>query len=130
MAILRVRDEQGNVIPIPAVKGEKGDRGDSGVIVGSYVGDGSISSRYIDLGSPNVVAAVVSVSDMVSDHPNNALVTGRGIKYNGTSLMALIENGPYTDSTALALYYDSAIGKALFNENGVTYTYIAFVSEG
>lgn len=30
MAILRVRDENGNIIEIPAIKGEKGDKGDPG----------------------------------------------------------------------------------------------------
>lgn len=29
MAILRVKDENGNIIEIPAIKGDKGDKGDS-----------------------------------------------------------------------------------------------------
>ena len=44
MAILRIKDENGNVISIPSIKGDKGDpgeqgpkgdKGDSGVYVGS-----------------------------------------------------------------------------------------------
>lgn len=45
MALLKIRDENGNIIEIPALKGdkgEKGDKGDSGV----YTGDGQPPEGY------------------------------------------------------------------------------------
>lgn len=32
MAILRIRDDEGNVHSIPAIKGEKGDKGEDGTV--------------------------------------------------------------------------------------------------
>lgn len=129
-AILRVRDNDGNIIEIPAIKGDKGDKGDNGdcsVIVGSYVGDGSLSSRYIDLGVPNVVAAVVSAQNMTDGHPNTALaIIGAGAKYNGVGTFSVLNGAMGWSNTALGLYYDGAAGRAYFNEDGVTYRYIAF----
>lgn len=43
MPILRVKDDKGNIIPIPAIKGDKGDKGDRGDS-GVYVGSGAIPS--------------------------------------------------------------------------------------
>lgn len=127
MPILRVRDEDGNIIEIPAIKG---DRGYSGVIVGSYVGDGKDSSRYIDLGVPNVVAAVVSAQNMTDGHPNTALaIIGAGAKYNGVGTFSVLNGAMGWSNTALGLYYDGTAKRAYFNENGVTYNYIAFIGE-
>ena len=33
MAILRVRDDDGNIFEIPAIKGDKGDKGDPGYVL-------------------------------------------------------------------------------------------------
>ena len=41
MSILRVKDDKGNIIPIPAIKGDKGDKGDRGD-TGVYVGSGAV----------------------------------------------------------------------------------------
>lgn len=70
MAILRVRDKNGNVIPIPAVKGEKGD---SGVTVGRYVGDGEFT-QYVDLGTAKVEAVLISCAQ--TSIPSESNVTG------------------------------------------------------
>ena len=39
MSILRVKDENGNIIPIPAIKGDKGDPGKSPVVGVDYFTD-------------------------------------------------------------------------------------------
>lgn len=127
MAILRVKDANGNVHAIPAIKGDKGDPGYSGVIVGSYVGDGATLSRYIDLGVSNVVAVVICVGDITSESPQTAIVTKSAVLlHNGSSTAAIIENGPYPNS-ALGLYQTSANGASIYNQPDVTYNYIAFV---
>lgn len=100
----------------------------SRIITGSYVGDGCKYDRYINLGSPNVVAVILSVADIIDDKINNVLVTFNGIKYNGKSMHTLIKNGPYDNTTVLAIYYDYANERSFFNEDSVTYNYVAFVN--
>jgi hypothetical protein len=99
----------------------------SRVITGTYVGDGCEYARYINLGFPNIVAVIISVADIVDDYINNVIVTINGVKYKGKSMYALINSGPYPNATALALYYNSAEGWPLFNKEGITYRYVAFI---
>lgn len=121
MAILRVKDNDGNVISIPAFKGN------SGVIVGSYVGNTAVGvsqSQYIDLGSPDVKAVllettsatkplvIVKKDSVVIDGENAAnLIRGTDM-FKGNNMFLAVHRG---DST---------------NQENVTYHYIAFVGEG
>ena len=120
MAILRVRDEKGNVIEIPAIKGDKGDKGDkgAGVYVGTYVGDGNVSTRYIDLGSANVLAVLLSADDN-NILPTVVVMSGDGVTVNGQKVAWLVD--AYANETVdIAVMHDA-------NKEGVTYRYIAFI---
>ena len=127
MAIMRIRDEDGVVHAIRALKGEKGDSG--GVRVGSYVGtagSGESSSQYINLGSPYVGAVLLTCDD-----GNVFLVTKDGIKnQNGENKAILMYIPPMHESNMfLSVYTWSGDSGVQFNNKGVTYRYIAFVEE-
>lgn len=51
MSILRVKDENGNIIPIPAIKGDKGDPGKPPVLGEDY---------FTDADKKEMVAAVLA----------------------------------------------------------------------
>ena len=129
MAILRVRDEKGNVTEIPAIKGDKGNAGEagSGTHFGSYGGDGS-ASQYIVLNSPNVQAVLLDGND-----GRTFLVTSNGvINEDGSTLAALIKAVALHPTTVvLALYAQSVGGQYVpyLNKLNEKYNYIAFVSE-
>ena len=113
MPILRVRDEDGNIVEIPAIKGGKGEPGDSGVIVGSYVGEGATNPRYIALAKNAKAALLVS---MCSDFP-----------------LALVTSQQGGDAYLVDAYGDGTIDLAVARTADVknaTYTYIAFTSKG
>ena len=118
MAILRVRDENGEVHGIRALKGEPG----AGVHVGSYVGtcpaDGA-HSQYVDLGSPNVRAVLLMAEDPAV-FPLT-LVTAGGVTVNGNKTAYLVD--AYRNGTI-----DLAVGNDA-NQEGVTYHYVAFIEE-
>ncbi|MBE6757433.1 MAG: hypothetical protein E7552_02635 [Ruminococcaceae bacterium] len=121
MAILRVRDNKGNVVSIPAIKGDQGDKGaaGAGVHIGSYAGDGQAGSRYFDLGSPNVRAVLLAADD--NDVFPPTVVTSNGAFRNGKKIAWLVD--AYGNGTVdLSVMYDA-------NADGVTYHYIAFVEE-
>lgn len=141
MPILRVRDEDGNIVEIPAIKGDKGEPGDSGVIVGSYVGDGNASSQVVTI--PGKVDAVLILHQSVGvmeDSVGGLTLKGAWVtkdnpaKYNGVSLATLTQ---LTDTTQLSVNnwsfdnYDTGKMYTIYlNKTGVTYHYIAFTSKG
>lgn len=120
MAILRVRDENGNILPVTAIKGDKGEAG-AGVHVGSYVGDGQGGvSRYIDLQSPNVKAVLLSAND-TAVLPLTVVTDVDGVTVNENKVAWLVD--AYVNGTMdLGVTHDA-------NQEGVTYHYIAFVEE-
>ncbi len=135
MAILRVRDENGNVIPVTAIKGDKGEAG-AGVHVGSYVGDfvakddvNMAISRYIDLGSPNVKAVI-----LIRNNTDFTWIDADGVSYEtGEKAVSLITtlSPTYGNNKVLSLFSLAKDGIVydFFNREGVTYHYIAFVEE-
>ena len=123
MAILRVRDDKGNITDIPAIKGDKGDRG-GGFSVGSYVGDakvGTFTTQYIDLGSPDVKAVLLETTSaskpIIIVDENTTLIDGKDAArlIKGT----IMGDG---DNMFLAVHSGDAT-----NQIGVTYRYIAFI---
>ena len=131
-AILRVRDNDGNIVDIPAIKGDKGDKGTPGnyaIVAGSYVGDGNSYSRYVATGSKNTVAVILGVLNPVEGHPNTVLVSKNSNVYiseDKNHYLNLIDSGPNPDSNHIAIYNNGS-NPACFNESGVTYQYIAFI---
>lgn len=124
MAILRVRDENGTVHGIRALKGEAG----AGVHVGSYVGDGdpnNASIREIDLGVPNVSAVLI----MENSEEGHAvlLFKGQGI----TDAFLADGEGYYTTYLYIQPHSQSEDGSWYWrlNQKGVTYRYLAFARE-
>ena len=123
MAILRVRDDKGNVTAIPAIKGDKGDQG-GGFNVGSYVGASSAGAsvtQYIDLGSPDVKAVLLETTD--ASKPI-VIVDDAGVVINGIRVANLISGTIMGrgDNMFLAVHSGDAT-----NQEGVTYHYIAFI---
>ena len=125
MAILRVRDDKGNVTVIPAIKGDKGDRG-GGFDVGKYVGNaqvGASASQYIDLGSPDVKAVLLETTSaskpIVIVDENPALIDGE----TAASLIKGTVMGR-GDNMFLAVHKGNST-----NQEGVTYRYITFIEE-
>ena len=121
MAILRVRDNEGNVVDISAIKGDKGEAG-AGVHVGSYVGTcpaATAASQYVDLGSPHVRAVLLQVDGSL------LLVTAEGVSVDGNLVAALISGTEMSRGDNMFL----SVHCPLTNQEGVTYHYIAFVEE-
>ena len=122
MAILRAKDENGDIIPITAIKGDKGEAG-AGIHVGSYVGTcppvASSTSQYVDLGSPHAIAVLLQTDGSL------LLVTAEGVEVDGVCVATLISGTEMSrgDNMFLAVHYP------LTNQEGVTYHYIAFVEE-
>ena len=138
MAILRVRDEQGNVYPIPAIKGEKGERGfpGTGILFGSYVGDGS-STKTITFDCA-VSAVLILTQSFESGVPNNAFLIRGGFLtdelrdewYQLARLGRPAANASYLEvKNATYNVHAETEYQNGFNINGTTYHYIAFVSE-
>lgn len=126
MAILRVRDKDGNVFQIPAIKGDSGEAG-MGVHVGSYVGeaaDGMGQSKYIDLGSPNVKAVLLETTSATKPL---VIVTEDNVTIDGENAANLISGTVMKqgDNMFLAVHRGNST-----NKKDVTYHYIAFVEEG
>ena len=122
MAILRIRDENGRVHGIRALKGEAG----AGVHVGSYVGNEQIDSsatQYIDLGSPDVKAVLLETTSaskpIVIVDENNTSIDNM----NAANLIkgAAMGRG---DNMFLAVHSGAST-----NQKDVTYRYIAFIEE-
>lgn len=117
MAILRLRDENGEVHSVRALRGEAG----AGVHVGRYVGDSGEDSswRYIDLGSPHVRAVWLADSD-VGYLPSTLVTADSTTTYNGIEVAKLVA----ADNGMMQLAVSSQA-----NWEGAVYNYIAFVEE-
>ena len=122
MAILRVRDENGAVHGIRALKGEPG----AGVHVGSYVGNAQVDSsatQYLDLGSPHVKAVLLettsAIKPIVIVDENPALIDGE----TAANLIKGTVMGR-GDNMFLAVHKGNST-----NQEGVTYRYITFIEE-
>ena len=127
MPILRIRDENGVIHGVRALKGEKGDS--AAVRVGSYVGNagvGESAAQYINLGSPHVGAVLLTCDD-----GNVFLITKDGIKNQNGEIKAILMYIPALHETNMFLSVCTWSGDsgAQFNNKGVTYRYIAFVEE-
>lgn len=137
MAILRVRDNDGNIVSIPAIKGDKGDKGDkgAGVIVGKYTGDGMYEKTMLIDGDVKAVLILNQYGEASVD--NNGFVIRGGmvtiadpLKY-GNIPLANISNPVSGTSQLTVNNYDFMVGTAEsytmgFNISGTTYHYIAF----
>ena len=123
MPILRVRDKNGKIVNIPAIKGDPGKSGYS-VIVGSYVGDGLNISTYIDLGSPDVKVVLLETTSaskpLLIVGTWTTMIDGR----NSANLISGTVMGKGSNMF-LALHNAEDV-----KQSGVTYHYIAFVEEG
>lgn len=73
MAILRVKDAEGNIYDIPAIKGEKGDKGDKGD-QGNKGDKGDAPVKGVDYWTP------ADKEQMVSD-VLNALPNASGVSF-------------------------------------------------
>lgn len=98
MAILRIRDDDGNVQEILAIKGEKGDKGDPGEFAG-----GELLKKHInDKDNPHGVTrkqigALSSESTEVdnwSDATENGFYYGRGGTPDGEVWFGIVSNAP------------------------------------
>ena len=117
MAILRMRDGEGRVHGIRALKGEAG----AGVHVGRYVGNADPDDntwRRIDLGSPHVRAVFLADSDAA--FLPATLVTAEGTDYNYVEIARLVA----ADDGVMQL---EVSGKA--NWKDVVYHYVTFIEE-
>lgn len=144
MAILRVRDNDGNIVEIPAIKGDKGDKGEkgdkgvpgAGMLIGSYVGSGGIQRINFDCAVSAVLILTQSYEKGVSN--DGFLIRGGFVTYElrdgsyqlaylgcptATASYLEVKNVTYNAGTADE-YYNG------FNMYGTTYHYIAFVEEG
>ena len=142
MAILRVRDENGNEYPIPAIKGDKGDKGDrgmpgAGILIGSYVGNGGYSQTIsFDC---NVSAVLILTQGYEKGVANNGFIIRGGFvtdELRDSSYQLAYLGRPTATESYLevrnATYNAGEAGEYAngFNILGSTYHYIAFVSEG
>ena len=114
MPVLRVRDEDGNIVEIPAIKGDKGD---PGVIVCSYVGDGAGGSRYFDIGDARSVLLLYTDVDLTV---KGGMLT-KDNKINDAWL-SFNTSSPYGENIL-------GVTRSM-NTEGTTYHYIAFTSKG
>lgn len=140
MAILRVRDENGNEFPIPAIQGEKGERGErglpgTGAFFGSYVGNGGVKNITFDCA---VSAVLILVQTVEKNASNNGFLLRGGLvteelrdgayqlaylgRPTATTSYLEVKNATYNAGTADE--YTNG-----FNVYGTTYHYIAFADE-
>lgn len=93
MAILKIKDESGNICSIPSIKGDKGDPGNSGV----YVGSGKMPEGYNIQIDPNGYVDIneQEISDIYFDIDYDGLVSLKP-EYRGDSESA--EECPYSIS--------------------------------
>lgn len=137
MAILRVRDKDGNVVPIPAFKGDKGDRGapGAGIMLGSYVGNGGVQTIPFACAVSAVLILTQGVEKGVSNNGfvmRGGFVTGSlndgsyELAYlgNPTANQSYLEVKNATYNAGSDMQYENG-----FNIYGTTYHYVAFVSE-
>ena len=143
MAILRVKDKDGNIVEIPAIKGDKGDTGDkgapgAGVLIGSYTGSGTSEQSVLVDG--DVYAMLIINQYCEAGVENNGFTIKGGfvtaanpLKY-GSIALAEVTNPVDGLSSLYVRNYTFLAGEegeytVGLNESGVTYHYIAFVSE-
>ena len=124
-AILRVRDEDGNIIEFPAIQGEKGEKGDKGdpgtVDLSGYATEDFVDANYIKK-RPTTGEVIVTIKpDGSSDF------IGFSMEAAGWTVARRDENGcvrtatPLTDSDATTKkYVDDAIA-AIVNGDEVSY---------
>ena len=145
-AILRVRDNDGNIVEIPAIKGDKGDKGKpgAGIMIGSYTGGNEFSGQ-IDFGVK--VDAVLIFTQYETEEDSNGFTIKGGfvtpgnpmIASNGIQLAYLRMTNHAEPNCRHILHVCNVFVSDLYQENpdyhiymaepGVTYHYIAFVSE-
>lgn len=144
MPILRVRDNDGNIVEIPAIKGDKGDKGNpgAGILIGSYTG-GDGNKGAIDLGTK--VDAVLIFTQYETEEDSNGFTIKGGfvapgkpmMSSNGYELAYLYMTNPSEPNCRHILnvqnirvsYPDGLDYMIYMCKPGVTYHYIAFVSE-
>ncbi len=140
MAILRVKDKDGNVVNIPAIKGDKGDKGErgapgAGILIGSYVGNAGKQTVYFDCAVSAVLILTQTVEQGVSNNGfliRGGLVTDE-LRDNQSVLLAYLGRPTATQSYLEVQNYTYNAGESNeytngFNKYGTTYHYIAFVS--
>lgn len=71
MSILRVKDENGNIIPIPAIKGDKGDPGTPG----KDGKDGKTPVKGVDYGTPEELAEIARQAAELVEVPEDSVAT-------------------------------------------------------
>lgn len=134
MAILRVKDNDGNIVEIPAIKGDKGDPG-TGVVFGSYTGnasDGSSGTQEINLGFKAKVVLIIALSSKagMDNHGSSAEFTvvknGQGSYIGGVEVARLATNA--NGNSVLTVQRVTATGGFVYNlnEQYKVYEYIAF----
>lgn len=121
MAILRVRDENGNIIEIPAIKGEKGDKGDPGDAASVDVQLNGTS--IVQDGVANIPVATNQLG-LVRNYSNEY---ASGIKFDPNGAIRLINLDTQIDNRTsnfaiTNIYLDHAVKAALTDGKGEAYT--------
>ena len=121
MAILKVRDEQGNVIEIPCIKGEKGERGEKG---------DSASATDVQINGTSITVDGVADIPIASDKVNGVMKVNRngGVTVVNETLTlvrgtnASIENRATSLSPIVPSNLDYAVKCAMTDGKGEVWT--------
>ena len=121
MAILKVKDENGNIITIPAIKGEKGEKGDKG-------DPGDAASVDVQLNGTSIVQDGVANIPVATTNNVGLVTNGTGLYFtSGGKLNVLIANSSHIDNRSKGPVMptsslDYAVKKALCDGKGEVYT--------
>ena len=84
MAILKFRDENGNIIEVPAFRGDKGDKGDTGNS-GVYVGSGDMPEDCnVQIDHNGNPATIESIAEIVFEMSQTYIDQQLGVIENGS----------------------------------------------
>lgn len=89
MSVLKIKDENGNFIPIQTIKGDKGDKGNDGAVQYTAGDNITIENNVISATVPTKTSDLTNDSNYVSDssyvHTDNNYTTNEKTKLAGLS---------------------------------------------
>ena len=119
MAILKVRDEQGNIIEIPAIKGDKGERGDPASATDVKINGTSITQD----GVANIPVASDRIKGVVQMEPQQGISAhGTGVIYVNKASESEIDAKASLYKPIVPATIDYAVKKALTDNKGSEWT--------